>query len=894
MEQGTGKTRTALELIKIRLEKGRVNHVVWLCPCSVKENLRRDIILHAGTDHNELITIVGIETLSSSIRVNSELLELVEAKDCYLIVDESNLVKNHMAKRTRNIIRLAEKCKYKLILNGTPISRNEADLYAQWYVLDWRILGYKSYWSFAANHLEFDEKNTGRIRKTLNVDYLAEKIAPYTYQVKKDECLDLPAKTYETVYYFLDDEQNKHYDEVAEKLLFDVDEMEPHQIYRLFTGLQNVISGYKVDVDVKITKTEDMFGYVQYYKSVKGMKKSNFFKDIRSNPRIQILLDTIANLEKKIIVFCKYTDEINSIVEVLNEEYGEGSAVPFNGELNLKKRQSNLDKFRNDARFLVANKTCAGYGLNLQFCNYIIYYSNDWDYATRSQSEDRVHRIGQDENVHIIDICASYTLDERILNCLTRKENLVDSFKSEIDKTKDKKDLIEWIYTKNSRGRTVGKKAKKIDVSDIIEDTGRRKNMKVYTDKNVLDAAYERLEYIFNEFDNVYFSLSGGKDSSVMIQLANIVAKKMNKKFDVLHIDLEAWYKATDVHLKELKKLSQINNFYHVCLEFTEDNAVSQFEPTWITWDEAKKKDWIRPMPKGKGVININNNIFPFYERGMIFEDFVVKFAEWYRDENKGSVGCGVAIRTQESLNRFRSLVREDKAKYNDLNWTTKISDDIYNFYPVYDWETEDIWCAVANLDFSFNEIYELMYKNGVGIHQQRLCQPFGFDQRVGLDQFKALEPDTWEKLLNRVSGVNMGQIYCRTELLGHIKTSKPSHMSWEEYTMFLLESVGMYSPEIMEHYVEKIERVFWWHENKCGTYITDDDEHGKDKNWCSWKLIARAIEKNDFWMKRLSFGETKAGYEKLKAIREKYKNILDINSVDKSLEKAEKIINKE
>ncbi|MCC0665544.1 DUF3440 domain-containing protein [Clostridioides sp. ZZV15-6597] len=412
--------------------------------------------------------------------------------------------------------------------------------------------------------------------------------------------------------------------------------------------------------------------------------------------------------------------------------------------------------------------------------------------------------------------------------------------------------------------------------------------MKIYNEKNVLDASIERLTYIFNNFDNIYFSVSGGKDSSVMVQLANMIAKEMNRKFDVLHIDLEAWYKATDEHLKELKKLSQIEHFYHVCLEFTEDNAVSQFEPTWITWDENCKSKWIRKMPRGKDVINIKNNVFDFYERGMIFEDFIVDFAKWYRDKNDGPVACGVAIRSQESLNRYRTIASTNKITYKGLQWTTKIDLDIYNFYPIYDYCTEDIWGVVAKYDLKFNQIYEMMYKNGVSIHQQRLCQPFGFDQRVGLDQFKSIEPDTWEKLLNRVSGVNMGCIYCRTELLGHIKTSKPSHMSWEEYTIFLLESIGIYAPEVMEHYIEKIKRVIWWHKEKCKTELTDDMEHGNDNDWCSWKEIARAIEKNDFWMKRLSFGETKSGYEKLKKIRDKYINYFGVGEINKSLEKYE------
>ena len=400
----------------------------------------------------------------------------MDKKNCYIIVDESNLVKNHIAKRTKNIIRLAEKCKYKLILNGTPISKNEADLFAQWYVLDWRVLGYKSYWSFAANHLEYSEIVPGKIVRCLNVDYLAEKIAPYTYQIKKSECLDLPEKTYETIYYELTDEQDEHYEEVADKLMLKVDEMEPHTIYRLFTGLQNVISGYKVKILEERYEIEDELDIYGTNKKIKtkiiGMNKTNFFKNMEDNPRIQKLLEIVNSIEEKIIIFCKYTDEINNIVSILNKEYGENMAVPFNGELNQKRRNENLDKFRSKSRFLVANKNCGAYGLNLQFCSYVIYYSNDWDYATRSQSEDRVHRIGQNRNVHIIDICAGYTLDERIIKCLERKENLVDSFKDEIEKTKDKKELLEWLTVRTSykyRNKYKNVKVKAIDRSDLVD-----------------------------------------------------------------------------------------------------------------------------------------------------------------------------------------------------------------------------------------------------------------------------------------------------------------------------------------------------------------------------------------------------------------------------------------
>lgn len=429
MEMGTGKTRTALELIKLRLDAGKVNHVLWLCPCSVKEDLSREIIKHTGNDQLDLITICGIETLSSSIKENVRLLELVQSKNVYLIIDESNLVKNHRALRTQNIIRISEYCKYKLILNGTPISRCEKDLFSQWYILDWRILGYKSFWSFAANHLEYDPMIRGKIVKTLNVDYLVRKIAPYTYQVKKSECLTLPSKTYSTKYYYLTDKQREHYYQVADELMFQLDEMQPETIYRLFTGLQNVISGFYVDA------------------SGICLLREPFFKNPADNPRIQLLFRLLDKIEDKVIVFCKYTQEIQDILCLANEKYGQGSAVAFYGELSQKKRQESIHAFKNDARIFVANKACAGYGLNLQFCNYVIYYNNDWDYATRQQSEDRVHRIGQEHNVHIIDICAANTLDERILKCLERKENLVDRFKREIEKRKSKESFIKsFIY----------------------------------------------------------------------------------------------------------------------------------------------------------------------------------------------------------------------------------------------------------------------------------------------------------------------------------------------------------------------------------------------------------------------------------------------------------------
>lgn len=417
---------------------------------------------------------------------------------------------------------------------------------------------------------------------------------------------------------------------------------------------------------------------------------------------------------------------------------------------------------------------------------------------------------------------------------------------------------------------------------------------KKYLEKNVLEATIERLEIIFDEFENIYFSVSGGKDSSVMVQLANMVAKRKNKKFDVLFIDLEAQYKNTIDHIEELKTLSQIRDFYHIALPMALRNAVSILQPKWICWEEESKELWVREMPED--AINIHNCPFDWFKKGEEFEDFIVQFAEWYQKKYKTKVACGIGIRTDESMNRFRTIAFQDnKMTYKNYNWTTKIKVgerhiEVYNFYPIYDWRTEDIWGAVSILDLKYNNIYELMYKNGMSIYEQRLCQPYGDDQRNDLNQFKALEYETWGKVLNRVNGVNFGNIYCKTTALGNIKSSKPDFMSWQEYAVFLLESIGIYNRDLMMHYYRKIKKFMIWHKNKFGIQVKDIPETAEcklenQKKVISWRRIARAIEKNDFYLRRLSFAQTRTDDEELQRLIHKWDNLL--NKTTKTDDKA-------
>lgn len=412
--------------------------------------------------------------------------------------------------------------------------------------------------------------------------------------------------------------------------------------------------------------------------------------------------------------------------------------------------------------------------------------------------------------------------------------------------------------------------------------------MKIYNQKNVYEASLERIEYAFDNFDNLCVSYSGGKDSTLMIQLVNMIAKKKNKKFDVLFIDMEAQYLITIQHIHTLKnKLEMIRDFYWVCLPLSLRNAVSVFEPRWICWEKSKKDKWVREMPDC--AINEDNNIFPFFRYAMEFEEFVPEFEKWYANKYNNTL-CGhfVGIRCDESLNRFRTIVSMKKERFHDKPWTTKDRDlqNTYSIYPIYDYRTEDVWIATFNNNFEYNYVYELMYKNGLSIHMQRLCQPFGDDQKNGLDQYRAIEAENWDKLLKRVAGVNFGNIYCRTSALGNITSQKPSHMTWQEWALYLLESIGIYNKKLEKHYAIKIKKFFKFWEEKCGCtldMIKDEEDKKLEslKIVPSWRRIARALERNDFFLTRLSFGENKSDVKYLKEMIYGCKNLYDENSTD-------------
>lgn len=394
---------------------------------------------------------------------------------------------------------------------------------------------------------------------------------------------------------------------------------------------------------------------------------------------------------------------------------------------------------------------------------------------------------------------------------------------------------------------------------------------KLYLDKSCLQATKERIAEVFDSFEKYYISFSGGKDSTVMMHLVLAEAIKRGVKVGVLIIDLEAQYTQTITHISDMvEKYKDHIDLHWFCGELLLRNAVSDFEPKWVCWDAEKESIWVRPKP----IQESDLSQYDFYQPKMEFEEFMVLFGKWYAGDKL--TGGFIGIRSDESLHRYRAIVsNKDGLTFNGKKWTTKLTNKLYNIYPIYDWRTEDIWLFhFKHPELCYNKVYDLMTKAGVKFSNQRLCQPFGDDQKKGLWLYHLLEPMTWYKLINRVSGVNSGALYVQEtgNMTGAGKISKPENHTWESYTNFLIKTL----PAKMQlHYRERFIKFISGWKQRGYDKIPDEAPHDLEvKCWApSWKRMARCILRNDYYCKGLGQAQPKSeAYEKYKAIKEKRK----------------------
>ena len=392
--------------------------------------------------------------------------------------------------------------------------------------------------------------------------------------------------------------------------------------------------------------------------------------------------------------------------------------------------------------------------------------------------------------------------------------------------------------------------------------------IKRYRDEDVLTAARRRIGLIFDHFERVYLAFSGGKDSSVMFHLVMEAAQARNRTVAVMLIDFEAQYAETIAHAREMFALYRDHIEPHwICVPMLLRNAVTNYEPRWMCWDPDKRDLWIRDKPEGCKT----EQDYPFCEPGMEFEEFIVFFGEWY-GQGKKTAGF-IGIRAQESLHRYCAVATWEKRglTFNGHRWTTKIVADTYNVYPIYDWTVEDIWRFHARYpDRPHNRIYDKMHMAGVPLSSQRLCQPYGDDQRRGLWLYHILEPQTWFKLVARVNGANSGALYIEESgnATGYNHVTLPPGHTWKSFCNLLLQTMPK---KTREHYTLRFKKfIHGWHDRGYSAIPEEAPPELEAKCWApSWRRMCKVLLRNDYWCKGLGQTQPKsAAYERFKAIK--------------------------
>lgn len=383
---------------------------------------------------------------------------------------------------------------------------------------------------------------------------------------------------------------------------------------------------------------------------------------------------------------------------------------------------------------------------------------------------------------------------------------------------------------------------------------------------NVLDAACERIAWVFDNFLRIYVSGPSGKDSGALMHLACLEARARGRKIGILYVDLEAQYKQTIEHVREMFALyADVIEPHWVALPLHLRNAVSMVQPYWVCWDPEARDRWVREPPPEACT---DASRYPFHKAPWTsddgrhageFEEFVEDFGHWYSDGK--ATACLVGIRSDESLNRWRAIDTKRKSRIDDKCWTAWKGGALVNCYPIYDWRTEDVWTYYGKHGLAYNRLYDRMHLAGLSIHQMRICQPYGDDQRRGLNLYHVIEPETWGRVVARVSGANAGALYAgkRGNILGNGKVTLPAGHTWQSYASFLLETLPAFE---REHYEAKIWLFLQWYAERGypeGIPDESDPKLESQRKAPSWRRICKTILKNDRMCRSLGFSQQTA-----------------------------------
>ena len=447
MEMGTGKTKVLIDNMSMLYDKGKIDGALIIAPKGVVKTWYEQELPTHLPNHIENVTVLWqsnitksqqekleslfeIETALHILIMNVEALstekgvkfatKFLNSHKVMMAVDESTTIKNPTAKRTKNIISLGKIAKYRRIMTGSPVTKNPLDLYTQCEFLDPYLLDFASYYAFRNRYAEMTTMNVrGRsiqvVKEFRHLGELSESLQPFSYRVLKEDCLDLPPKTFMKRYVSLTPDQKKIYEQMKKHALAILN----GKVTSTMTVLTQLMRLHQITCG--------------HFTADDGTTQA-----VESN-RLNELMAILDETEGKAIIWANYQLSVGEIIQRIIKEYGEDSYVHYYGLTSQEERQDNIRKFQNDpkCRFIVGTPQTGGYGITLTQANTVIYYSNGYDLEKRLQSEDRAHRIGQKKSVTYIDLICEDTIDEKIVKALRDKINIASEVLGE--------DLKAWI-----------------------------------------------------------------------------------------------------------------------------------------------------------------------------------------------------------------------------------------------------------------------------------------------------------------------------------------------------------------------------------------------------------------------------------------------------------------